>query len=83
MKEYANKTISLILSKAMETKIKCDYCQHSKSYEASLMSRAYKTGITKNSGYDSMKKQMNVVAEEMCMERNEHTFKKPAFNQIN
>ena len=41
------------------------------------MSRVYKTGITKNSGYDCMKKERHIVGEEMFMERNEHSFKKP------
>ena len=73
----------MIVNKAMETKLKCDYCQHSKSYEASLMSRAYKTGITKNLGMESVKKDMNVAVEERGMERSLHSFKKLSGEQMN
>ncbi len=67
----------------MDTKIKCDYCQHSKSYETSLMSRAYKTGITKNAGFESAMKDINLNADQVFMERSEHSFKKPTADRPN
>lgn len=67
----------------MDTKIKCDYCQHSKTYETSLISRAYKTGITKNTGFESAMKDINLNAYQVCMERSEHSFKKPKADHPN
>lgn len=83
MKDYANKTISLILSKTMDTKIKCDYCQHSKSYETSLISRACKTGITKNTGFESAMKDINLNSDQVFMGRSDHSFKKPTADHPN
>ncbi len=65
----------MIVNKAMETKLKCDYCQNSKLYEASLMSRDCKTGITKNVGLDSVRKDVN-TADDRCIEKSLHSFKK-------
>jgi hypothetical protein len=47
------------------------------------MSRAYKTGITKNAGFESAMKDINLNADQVFMERSEHSFKKPTADRPN
>jgi hypothetical protein len=47
------------------------------------MSRAYKTGITKNTGFESAIKDINLNADQVSMERSEHSFKRPTADRPN
>jgi hypothetical protein len=47
------------------------------------MSRANKTGITKNAGYESAIKDINLNSDQVFMVRSEHSFKKPTADRPN